>query len=100
MAKNRNQRYNSTADIVHDLEAVGRGEAPLHARQKFDVTSLAKLENTSELTEAHPDQPFVNISGPTPLTEQPVFWFAIAGWGFALIATLIILVMLVIQSNR
>jgi serine/threonine protein kinase len=50
MAKNRNNRYASTQDLLQDLQAVRRGEPPLQARRRVDprlLRNLAKIEKES-----------------------------------------------------
>ena len=44
MDKAPNRRYNTTADLLEDLEAVARGEIPMQARKKFDLASLVALD--------------------------------------------------------
>jgi len=47
MAKKRDNRYNSTEDLLKDLQAVQRGEPPLQARRRVDphvLRNLAKME--------------------------------------------------------
>ncbi len=93
MAKNRNERYNSTSDLIQDIEAVTRGEPPLQARRKFDLSSLASLEQKTEsaevpkVVEAVDRRPAVEI----PLLEQPVFWLAAIGWGLATLLLLVVI---------
>src|SRR6185436_12940378 len=48
MAKNRDERYHTTEDLLDDLQAVRRGEPPQHARRNVDLDALAKLEQSSE----------------------------------------------------
>ncbi len=43
MAKDRDQRYASTGDLIRDLEAVARGEPPLQARHRYDAVLLEGL---------------------------------------------------------
>ncbi len=85
MAKDRDKRYNSPADLIKDLEAVRQGESPAQARKKFDMASLASLEASGTVESP---SPVGEIDRRQPLTEQPVFWFAIAGW---LVAVIILL---------
>ena len=85
MAKDRDKRYNSSADLIKDLEAVRQGESPAQARKKFDMASLASLEASGTVESP---SPVGEIDRRQPLTEQPVFWFAIAGW---LVAVIILL---------
>jgi serine/threonine-protein kinase len=77
LAKNRNERYNTTDDLVADLEAVSRGEPPVQARKRFDLSSLTNLEGDASGLQVvnHPD----SLLSP-PLMKQPVFWVAVAGW--------------------
>jgi serine/threonine-protein kinase len=44
MAKNRDDRYRTTEDMLEDLEAVRRGEPPPHAHQNVDLEKLADVE--------------------------------------------------------
>lgn len=91
MAKDRNKRYNSTSDLLEDLESLKRGEPPLQARKKFDLASLADMERTAESGSASVSAT-VEIEAPSvPFYEQPVFWIAVAGWVIAL-ALLIIMI--------
>jgi serine/threonine-protein kinase len=43
MAKNREDRYASTKNLLIDLEAIKRGEPPLQAREKFNPKVLEQL---------------------------------------------------------
>jgi serine/threonine protein kinase len=43
MAKNRNQRYASTSDLLVDLQAIEQGEPPLQARKQIDGVVLSGL---------------------------------------------------------
>jgi eukaryotic-like serine/threonine-protein kinase len=103
MQKDRNMRYQSASDMLEDLEAVARGEAPMQARRQFDLGSLSALESTAPPT---PAQAAANAAtgvtgaagnaanGSQPaLTEQPLFWAAVAGWGVALLLLIIVIIM-------
>ena len=48
MAKNREDRYASTLDMLEDLKAVRAGQPPIHARRSVDLDSLAKIEETGK----------------------------------------------------
>ena len=41
LAKDRSDRYRNVADLIQDLEQVGRGDEPTFARPKLDLASLA-----------------------------------------------------------
>ena len=87
MAKDKNQRYSTTEDLLEDLKAIARGEPPLQARRKFDLGSLAALEDSAvDTTEAAAIAAGAAAVKPArPLLEQPAFWAAVAGWMVALI---------------
>ena len=91
MAKDRNQRYNNTAALLEDLEAVRHGEGPLQARKKFDLASLASIETGEETTESDP----VAIGHASPSAGLLVF--LVAGWGLSLI---LLVVLLVVFTSR
>lgn len=50
MAKRREERYQSTKELLDDLKAVRRGEAPSHARRAVDLDSLAEMEQANDGT--------------------------------------------------
>jgi serine/threonine-protein kinase len=54
MAKNREERYQSTEDMLEDLQAVRRGEAPTHARRAVHLDGLEKLEETGKTVDIAP----------------------------------------------
>jgi serine/threonine-protein kinase len=86
LAKNRDQRYPNTADLVQDLEAVLKGEPPLQARKRFDVDSISALQQGSE-----EQNQIVSLSDEPPLYEQPIFWIALSGWAAAVALLLVVL---------
>ncbi|MBU1260102.1 MAG: serine/threonine protein kinase [Planctomycetes bacterium] len=43
MAKRKEDRYSSAEELLTDLDAVRRGEPPLRARRKFNLTDLQEL---------------------------------------------------------
>src|SRR5215216_474134 len=54
MAKNREERYQSTEDMLEDLRAVRRGEPPTHARRAVHIDGLSKLEETGKTVDIAP----------------------------------------------
>lgn len=86
MAKDRDHRYNSTSDLLQDLEALAKGDSPMQARRKFDLASLASLENASvdEHGTAIVNTVELEEEAP-PFTQQPMFWAAVLGWAFAVV---------------
>lgn len=86
MAKQKDKRYNSSSGLLEDLKAVAAGEAPVQARRKFDVKTLATLE------------PSESDVGPSPKAHGDVaslrlalVWIAFMGWGVAVVMLLILL---------
>ena len=90
MAKDRNKRYSSAADLLQDLEAIQRGEPPLQARKVFDVSALAGLAGDEQ------DPSLAKLAKRASVRQEPAFWLALAGW-FAALAMLIAL--LVANAN-
>jgi len=91
LAKDRNKRYNTTTDLLEDLQAVARGEPPVQARKKFDLSSLTALEQGTAAV------PVMLGGGPSsaqeagPFYTQPLFFVALAGWLAAAVLLLILL---------
>jgi serine/threonine-protein kinase len=89
MAKDRNKRYNNTTDLLEDLQAMARGEPPMQAREKFDLSTLSALEeggtHVASAANAQVIKPPVIIIAKPSLAEQPLFWVAFVGWLIALI---------------
>ena len=96
MHKEPDERYNSTSDLLHDLEALERGEPPVQARKKFDLSSLSALAGPDGDTA--PEAAAMNYAV-QPLTSQPAFYLAIAGWAVALVLLLILIVTLAVSGG-
>lgn len=90
MQKDREKRYDDTSELLEDLQAVAKGESPTRARRRFDISSLAALEDASGQTQAVEAQ---DLSESVSLLEQPVFWAAVCGWVAALIMTIVAIVL-------
>jgi serine/threonine-protein kinase len=54
MAKNREDRYASTTDMLEDLRVVRTGHPPIHARRQVDVDQIAKIEETARTVDIDP----------------------------------------------
>ncbi|QQE11413.1 serine/threonine protein kinase [Planctomycetota bacterium] len=89
MAKNRDQRYGSASELVEDIEAVLQGDAPVHARSKFDLSSWAALDQNDDETQKLVE---MQQQEAKPLAENPLFWLALVGWivVFVLIVALVV----------
>jgi len=91
MAKDRARRYASTADLLQDLESVARGDAPLQARQMFDLAALTGIEPEDEPLDAD-----VTDRRPIGTDQSPLIhiliWAAVAGWCLAFITLLVLII--------
>jgi eukaryotic-like serine/threonine-protein kinase len=70
MAKNRDERYSSTHDMLEDLKTVKAGQPPMHARRIVSLEDLEKIEETGktvDLVAPRPFSPFLE------LLKQPIF---------------------------
>jgi serine/threonine protein kinase len=93
MARSRSKRYNTTSDLLADLEALERGEPPIQARKKFDLSTLTALEDGALVDQVHPEPEIVEVQTHAPLMETPAFWAAIVGW----LAFLVVLIVLLLK---
>jgi len=91
MAKTPKKRYGTTEDLLHDLQAVSRGEQPVIARKLVDLSALMDIEPDD--ADVIPVQSMGNSAGGNnaQLTEQPLFWIAMVE-GAAIIVLIAILV--------
>ena len=54
MAKNRDERYGSTDDLLEDLRAVRAGQPPVNARHVISVADLDQIEETGKTVDIAP----------------------------------------------
>ena len=87
MAKSREERYQSTEDMLEDLRLVARGEAPIHARRTVHLDHLEKLEETGKTVDIAPQQAFA----PPSIWTNPA---VIALAGLSVIVNIVLLVLL------
>jgi len=90
MAKDPDERYRTTADLLEDLKSVAAGEPPMQARQRFEVAQLADLEATGQ--EVTP--PYQAASQEKAIVEQPLFWALIVSLGLNVILAIVLAVTL------
>ena len=89
--KDRNKRYNSTGDLLEDLQAIERGEAPIQARKVFDINSLSALDSATRQPQAQPEV----VDAPvTDADLQRWRLIAMMGWGFGFLCFLAILIII------
>ncbi|GMU22635.1 MAG: hypothetical protein AMXMBFR13_27200 [Phycisphaerae bacterium] len=90
MAKNREERYATMSDLISDLEAVSRGEPPLHARKQYDANLLQGLADSGETIEI--ESP-VREEYASPAMRSLVWVFVLAGLlGISVIVNILLLV--------
>lgn len=87
MAKEREERYAHTEDMLEDLRAVRSNQAPTHARRIVDLDALAQVEETGKT---------VDISVPKPswteVFNQPAFVVVVIAAGASILINLVFLV--------
>ncbi|NLU22293.1 MAG: serine/threonine protein kinase, partial [Phycisphaerae bacterium] len=90
MAKDRNERYSSMADLIADLEAIQRGEPPLRARKRYDPNILQSLADSGEAVENESSTAAEEAPPPTKL----LIWLFVLGTllGISVIANILLLV--------
>ena len=104
MAKERKDRYQNTGDLIEDLEAVLEEGAPIHARKKFDLGSLAKMEKAAPMGDPMElDSRRVEAGGDgtnsVPLMQNPLFWAAMTGWAAAVLLLVVLLFVLLSSGS-
>jgi serine/threonine protein kinase len=87
MAKNRDDRYASTEDMLEDLRAVASGEPPIHARRAVDVDSLMKVEETARTIDIDP------VTSALPW-HNPMMIAILAVLGVSVVANVVELILL------
>jgi serine/threonine protein kinase len=88
MAKNRDERYRNTEEMLEDLKLVLAGEPPIHARRSVNMESIANIEKNAQTIDIDPT-PQSNVPWGHPLVVGLFVWS-----GVSIIALLAMLVML------
>ena len=89
MAKDRDDRYQSTEDMLEDLNAVRRGEPPTHARRAVHLDGLEKLEETGKTVDIAPTPSATAFAAWT----NPMTLAVLGVAGVSVLANIILLVM-------
>ena len=84
MAKDRDERYDNTADLITDLRSVAEGSAPLQARKKFDLSQLVGIESSAQTQ-------VVETPKSPSIVESPIFWIAMGSIAVNLLLLLILM---------
>jgi len=88
MAKNRDDRYHSTGDMLEDLKLVRSGQPPAHARRAVDLESMARIEETAQTVDIDPAP-----SG-TGMWGHPIVIALLATSGLSILVNLILIVVM------
>jgi serine/threonine-protein kinase len=90
MAKSADDRYHAMSELISDLQAVAKGEAPFQARQKYDHSLLETLASQGEIIEHDGD-----TDAPDSYEGRvPTLWLAVLGVSLALSMLLNIVLMM------
>ncbi len=87
MAKKRDDRYASTADMLDDLVAVRAGQPPIHARRTVDLEQLTKIESGKTVDIA----PAPSSPAPASIWQEPTVLILAGVAGVSVIANLIMI---------
>lgn len=90
MAKNREERYANTKDMLEDLKAVRSGHPALHARRIVTLEDLEKFEESGKTVDIAPPVPQNALA---ELVKQP---FVIGLMTFQGVSLLVILILVVV----
>ncbi len=92
MAKRREDRYESTEQMLEDLRLVRKNEAPKYAQRIVDLDSLAKIEETGKTVDLVPN-PATPLprAWPTMLTTV-TYWVA----GASIFLNIILVILLIL----
>jgi serine/threonine protein kinase len=96
MAKDRDERYARTEDMLEDLKEVRAGQPPTHARRAVDLESLAKIEETGKTVDIM-DPMAASTSGLSGLMTNP---YAIGILVIAGISLLMNLIWIVVSLSK
>lgn len=92
MAKDRDDRYQSTSDLLEDLQAVRRGEPPTHARRAVHLDGLEKLEETGKTVDIAPaPPPGMSVWG------SPMMMTLLVVAGVSVVVNIILLVVVLVR---
>ena len=97
MAKDREERYHSTEDMLEDLEAVRRGEPPPNARRNVDLDKLADMETKAKTVDIVPGDGAGAGAAPGELWKHPIVVGLMAGVGVSVVVNIILLVVLLLR---
>ena len=92
MAKDREERYSSTEDMLEDLEFVRKGEPPRHARRDIKLDDLAKVEESAKTVDILPGQ-----QASPDLWSSPLVMGLLAVGGISVLLNVILLIVVAMR---
>ncbi|HET6248190.1 MAG TPA: serine/threonine-protein kinase [Tepidisphaeraceae bacterium] len=92
MAKNREERYARTEDMLEDLRAVANGNPPTHARRAVDLDALGQIEETGKTVDIAPPP-----APPAPFYQQPMFIVIASLAALSIIVNIVLAVMMAMK---
>jgi serine/threonine-protein kinase len=96
MAKNRDERYATTEDMLEDLRLVATGSPPAHAKRAVDLDALASIEATGKTVDLNTSENGDGMAmGGTNLFENPMAVTIMVVMGISLLINLILIVVFV-----
>ncbi|HXE54936.1 MAG TPA: serine/threonine-protein kinase [Tepidisphaeraceae bacterium] len=91
MAKNREDRYAHTQDMLEDLKAIRAGQPALHARRIVTLEDLEKIEETGKTVDIAPANTGTSLGD---ILSHPIVVAAFAVAGLSLVVNLILIVLM------
>lgn len=92
MAKNKDERYATTQDMLEDLHAVRKNEPPIHAHKAVDLEQIQKIEESARTVDI---EPLENLS-PSIWSHPAVI--ALLAWAGCSVVVILILLVLTLKS--
>jgi len=93
MAKDRDDRYHGTEEMLEDLKLVRAGSAPVHARRDVNLDHIKDIEETAKTIDADPE-PVDQL----PIWKHPLVLALLAWSGVSALVIIIMLVLLLAKS--
>ncbi len=93
MAKDREERYASTEDLLEDLRAVRAGNPPVHARHGFDAAAMASIESTGTAVDS-------DLVRRSPLAELTASTYGVAlltAVGASIVVNIVLVMMMMMK---
>ena len=94
MAKDRDERYHGTEEMLEDLKLVRAGEAPIHARRSVSLENIHQIEETAKTVDQDP----LPIEQP-PIWKHPLVVGLLAWSAVSMLVIIVMIVLLIAKSG-